>query len=417
MNIVHLLASPFVGGPERQVLGLARALPGEYRTTFLSFAERGLARPFLERARADGFEAIELKENFPRLSRSIREVADHLRHLRADVLCCSGYKPDLIGWRSARRVGIPVVSIAHGWTGVTFKVRLYETADAFALRFMDAAVCVSEAMAQRVRAAGVPASKVAVIRNALDSSPYDHPDPHCRQRLMDFFRTPPALIVGAAGRLSPEKGFDVFVEAASLASWQRSNVGFLLFGDGPMRPALEERIAKLGLADRFVLAGFRTDLHRLLPGLDLAVLSSHTEGLPVAVLEAQAAGVAVVATAVGGTPEVIVDGQTGWLVPPADPAALADRIILALADDAHRRALGQAGRQCVRQEWTFAAQAERYQRLFERLAPHPPARPPHPPAPSPKEGEGEKAAPHPQPLSPEGRGEQERKEKFCHAPS
>jgi glycosyltransferase involved in cell wall biosynthesis len=394
MNIVHLMASPFVGGPERQVLGLARALPAEYRTIFLSFAERGLARPFLDRARADGFDAIELKENFPHLGRAIREVADHLRHLRADVLCCSGYKPDLIGWRSARRVDVPVVSIAHGWTGVTFKVRLYETADAFALRFMDAAVCVSEAMAQRVRAAGVPASKVVVIRNALDPSPYDHPDPHCRQRVLDFFGSPPALIVGAAGRLSPEKGFDVFVEAASLVSRQRTNVGFVLFGDGPMRHDLEQRLTKLGLADRFVLAGFRTDLDRLLPGLDLAVLSSHTEGLPVAVLEAQAASLAVVATAVGGTPEVIVDGQTGWLVPPADPTALADRIILALADDQRRRAMGQAGRQRVREEWTFAAQAERYQRLFESLN-----------------------APHPRPLSPAGRGEEERKEKCCHAPS
>src|SRR3954466_15253420 len=103
MNIVHLMASPFLGGPERQALGLAQALPAGYRTSFLSFAERGHARPFLQRARADGFEAIELKENFPHLGRAIAEVAGELRRLKADVLCCSGYKPDLIGWRGARR--------------------------------------------------------------------------------------------------------------------------------------------------------------------------------------------------------------------------------------------------------------------------------------------------------------------------
>jgi glycosyltransferase involved in cell wall biosynthesis len=396
MNIAHLLASPFVGGPERQVLGLAQALPSQYRTTFLSFAERGLARPFLEQARADGFEAIELKENFPRLGRAIREVADHLRRLRADVLCCSGYKPDIVGWRSARRVGIPVAGIAHGWTGVTFKVRLYEAADAFALRYMDAAVCVSEAMAHRVLAAGVPGSKVVVIRNALDASPYDRIDPDCRQRVRSFFGSPPALIVGAAGRLSPEKGFDVLVEAAALVGGQRRDVGFLLFGDGPMRPELEQQVARLGLEGRFIFAGFRTDLDRLLPGLDLAVLSSHTEGLPVAVLEAQAAGLAVVATAVGGTPEVIVEGQTGWLVPPANPAALAERIVEALANDPRRQAMGQAGRQRVRDEWTFTAQAAQYERLFERLT---------------------KDTPHPRPLSQSGRGEEERKETCCHAPS
>src|SRR4051812_8777685 len=114
MNIVHLLASPFLGGPERQALGLAGALPAGYRTTFLSFAERGLARPFLERARADGFEAIELTANAPHLLRAASEVAEHLRRVRADVVCCSGYKPDLVGWRAARRVGVPVVAILHG---------------------------------------------------------------------------------------------------------------------------------------------------------------------------------------------------------------------------------------------------------------------------------------------------------------
>jgi glycosyltransferase involved in cell wall biosynthesis len=367
MNVVHLMASPFVGGPERQVLGLARSLPAGYRTAFLSFAERGAARPFLQRARDDGFEAVELKENFPRLGRAIREVADHLRRLKADVLCTSGYKPDLVGSRAARRAGVPIVAIAHGWTGVTLKVRLYEALDALALRFVDAAVCVSAAMARRVLRTGVPAGKVVVIRNALDTVPYDKDDPLCRQRVEAFFAQAPRLIVGAAGRLSKEKGFDVFLEAAAIVCRQRSDVGFVLFGDGPMRPTLERRLDELALRGRFVLAGFRTDLDGLLPGLDLAVLSSHTEGLPVAVLEAQAAGVAVVATAVGGTPEVIRDGETGWLVPPARPPALAGKISHALANDEQRRALGRAGRQRVRDEHTFAGQAAHYQRLFERL--------------------------------------------------
>ena len=121
------------------------------------------------------------------------------------------------------------------------------------------------------------------------------------------------------GRLSPEKGFDLLVEAAALVVREHPRVGFLLCGDGPERPALARRIAEHGLEGKFVLAGFRTDLERLLPAWDLAVLSSHTEGLPVAVLEALAAGVPVVATAVGGTPEVVEDGVSGYLVPPGGP--------------------------------------------------------------------------------------------------
>jgi glycosyltransferase involved in cell wall biosynthesis len=377
MHIVHLTASPFVGGPERQVLGMAGALPAGWRSTFLSFAERGLARPFLAAARAGGFEAVELRENFPRLGRAVRETAGHLRRLRADVLCTSGYKPDLVGWRAARSAGVPVVGIAHGWTGVTWRVRLYETLDAVALSCMDAAAAVSEATAARLRRAGVPAGQVVVIRNALDPAPYDDPDPACRARALAFFGRPPRWVVGAAGRLSPEKGFDVLLDAAALVCRRRDDVGFVVFGDGPLRGALERRAAALGLGDRFVLAGFRTDLPALLPGLDLAVLSSHTEGLPVAVLEAQAAGVAVVATAVGGTPEVVQEGVTGWLVRPAQPAALAGKVVAAL-EGADLPAVGRAAARRVRAEFTFARQARHYQALFARVTAgrQPPARAP-----------------------------------------
>src|SRR6516225_11143484 len=125
MHILHLMASPFVGGPERQVLGLARHLPAPFRTSFLSFAERGLARPFLEEARRHGFEAVELPHNVPRVLKCISDVARELRQRKADILCCSGYKPDLIGWRAARRTGIPVIAIAHGWTAATLRVRVY----------------------------------------------------------------------------------------------------------------------------------------------------------------------------------------------------------------------------------------------------------------------------------------------------
>jgi glycosyltransferase involved in cell wall biosynthesis len=368
MHVVHLMASPFVGGPERQVLGLARALPAAgFRTSFLSFAERGLARPLLDLAASQGFEAVELRENFPRVGRASAEIAGHLRRLNADVLCTSGYKPDLIGWRAARRAGVPAVAIAHGWTGATLKVRLNEWLDALVMRWLDAVVCVSEAMAARVRRAGVPARKIVVIRNALDASPFDVPFPDARRNVEVLFQRPPRFLVGAVGRLSPEKGFDVLIEAAALVG-RREDLGFILFGDGPLRPQLEAKVKANGLEGRFVLAGFRDDLYRYLPGLDLAVSSSHTEGLPVAVLEAQAAGVAVVATAVGGTPEVVRQGVTGRLVRAADAAALAEVIASTLADP-DRPEMGRRGRQRVRDEFTFAAQAARYQELFARLVP------------------------------------------------
>jgi glycosyltransferase involved in cell wall biosynthesis len=370
MHVVHLMASPFFGGPERQVVGLARSLPADYRTTFLSFAERGLSQAFLDKAREHGFAAIQLGENAPHFCRAAAEIADHLRRLRADVLCCNGYKPDVIGYLAARRAGVPVVSISHGWTGITWKVRVNELLDRVVLHGMDCVVCVSAAQAAKVRRAFVPARRVVVIRNGIFTEPFDNVDPQYRQRLRDFFPWQPALIVGAAGRLSPEKGFDQFVDAAALVCQARRDGGFILFGDGPLRTQLQEQITARQLQDRFILAGFRTDVERFLPHLDLAVLSSHTEGLPVAVLEAMAARLPVVATAVGGTPEVIEDGVTGHLVRPGDVTGLARRIADVLGDETQRRLMGDRGRRRVEDHFTFAAQARQYQQVFERLSVH-----------------------------------------------
>jgi glycosyltransferase involved in cell wall biosynthesis len=365
--VVHLAASPFFGGPERQMLGLARALPPVYRTTFLSFAERGLARAFLDRAQEAGFPALALRHNTPRLFRAAREVADHLRRLRADVLCCHGYKPDVIGYLAARRAGVPVVCVAHGWTAATLKVRLYEWLDRRVMRRADCTVCVSSAVAGRVHRAGVSPDRTAVIPNAINAGAFAKPDPAYRDRLRSFFPRVPRRIVVAAGRLSPEKGFGVLVEAAKLLRNEGQDVGFVLFGDGPLRQALAGQVAARGLGERFVLAGFRDDVGRFLPHADLAVNASFTEGLPVAVLEALAAGLPVVATAVGDTPEVIEDGVHGFLVPAGAPAELAGRVAQALADEGRRQALGEAGRRRVRDRFTFDAQGVLYQQLFERL--------------------------------------------------
>ncbi len=349
------------------MLGLARHLPLIYRSVFLSFAERGLARPLLAEAARHGFEAVELRHNAGQWRRAVREVTDHLRRVRADVLLCHGYKPDIIGWRAARVAGVPVVAVSHGWTAATLKVRLNETVDRRVLRWMDAVVGVSAAQAARVRRAGVPSERVLVIRNAVADEAFAMPAAASRAELLDLFASPPRRLVGAAGRLSREKGFDQLVEAAALVAAADPGVGFIVFGDGPQRQALHEQISCRGLRGHFVLAGFRADVGRLLPNLDLVALPSRTEGLPVILLEALAAGVPVVATAVGGIPEVIDNGRNGFLVPKDNPRALADCIQRVLHDESRRRALGEAGRLKMRAEFSFRVQSEHYQQLFERL--------------------------------------------------
>src|SRR5271157_5424582 len=144
-------------------------------------------------------------------------------------------------------------------------------------------------------------------------------------------------------------------------------VGFIHFGDGPLRATVARRIAELGLEGRFILAGFRSDIDRFVPHWDLSVLPSFTEGLPNVVLEAFAAGVPVVATAVGGTPEIVEDGFNGYLVPPGDPEALARRIRDSLLSEEERRSMGQRGRERVLSEFTFEAKCKQYQQVWADL--------------------------------------------------
>jgi glycosyltransferase involved in cell wall biosynthesis len=367
MIVVNLVASPFVGGPERQMLGLARSLPAAYRTVFLAFANGGRSEALLDEARQLGCEGRMLAHDSPHYWEAAREVTGHLRRLEAAVLCCHGYKPDIIGWPAARRAGVPVISVAHGWTGATLKVRVNEAIDRLVFRWVDRVVCVSQRQACKMRQAGVPPQRLAVIRNAIDADALPPPDPVYRDLLRSLLPIDCRNIIGAAGRLSPEKGFDQMVEAAALVIRQRPNTGFVLFGDGPLRERLAAQIAAAGLQQRFVLAGFRSDLGRFLPHCDVAVLPSYTEGLPVVVLEAFAAGVPVVATAVGGTPEVVEDRVNGFLVPPGEPPRLAERILDILHDVKRRAAMGERGRQRVREHFTFAAQSLRYQNLFQEL--------------------------------------------------
>jgi glycosyltransferase involved in cell wall biosynthesis len=370
VRLVHLTSSTFFGGPERQMLGLARAMPGHVRTTFASFPEGGRSAAFLDQVKAHGFPAVALASDFPRVRAVLRELTALLRDTGCDVLLCHGYKAHVLGRLAARRVGIPAVAVSRGWTGETGKVKLYEWLDRRHLRFMDHVVCVSDGQAVKVRKwCRVPESRLTVIRNSARLAAFETRDDSARARLLSFFPRGSGLsqIVLAAGRLSPEKGFGVLVEAAATVCRDNPAAGVVLFGEGALRPELERRVAELGLAGRFVMPGFRTDLDALIGAADVVVLPSFTEGLPNVALEASAAGVPVVATAVGGTPEAVADGETGCLVPPGRPERIAAKVIELLHDSALRARMGAAGRARMRSLFTFDAQAAAYVKLLHTL--------------------------------------------------
>ena len=149
--------------------------------------------------------------------------------------------------------------------------------------------------------------------------------------------------IGIVAKLSPVKGHQYFLEAAAAIADARSNVAFLVVGDGVRKKELEEMAAELGIADKVIFAGARDDVPSLLKLMDVFVLSSLSEGSPNVVLEAMAAGLPVVATDVGGLPEIVIDGESGILVPPGDSGALAAAVGDLLDDPARAVAMGRTG--------------------------------------------------------------------------
>ncbi|MBY0528422.1 MAG: glycosyltransferase family 4 protein [Gemmataceae bacterium] len=366
-TIAHLTASQFHGGPERQMLGLAGALPDCFRTAFLSFAEGGRCEAFLTRARAFGHRAIALQHDTPHFLRMARELSDRLQRLRPDVLCCHGYKSIIFGHRVGRALGIRLVAVSRGWTAESPRVRLYEAIEKRVLRKFDRIVAVSSSQAAKVARAGVAPSALSVIRNAVNVPTNYEVDDTARDFLARRFPVPPTRIVGAAGRLSPEKGFMVLVKAAAQVCASDPSVGFVLWGDGPMRDTLRRAIARHHLEGRVLLEGFHDDVQRFFPSLDVLALPSFTEGLPNVVLESLAVGTPVVATSVGGTPEIVDDGVNGFLVPAGDALAMADRLNVLLNDDRLRQRFGENGRAQAQTDYGFEHQANHYERLFEGL--------------------------------------------------
>jgi len=169
------------------------------------------------------------------------------------------------------------------------------------------------------------------------------------------------------GRFAPQKNHLLLIEAFALAVKEYPSMKLWLVGDGPLRPAVEKAIVKMGLERKVLFLGIRDDVRKLLADSDLFVLSSDYEGVPLAVLEAMAAGKPVVATAVGGVPELIEDGETGILVPPRNPEALAQGILRLAKDADLRQRMGKAAQERAQERFDISQTAREYEILYLRL--------------------------------------------------
>lgn len=215
---------------------------------------------------------------------------------------------------------------------------------------VDCFIANSAAIRNRLAADGIPVRKIRVVHEGVDVERIVSMQPKNVQA--EFFLPTHCPVVGNVAALAPHKGQQHLIDAAALVVRQIPDARFVIVGDGEMRQQLEHQIHHIHLERHILLAGFRTDVLELTKGFDLFVMSSVSEGMCTALVDAMAASKAAVATAAGGIPEVMVDGETGFLVPPRDQRAMAQRLVQLLKDDALRARLGDAALRRARARFT-----------------------------------------------------------------
>jgi glycosyltransferase involved in cell wall biosynthesis len=294
----------------------------------------------------------------------LQRIRDLVTRVQPDVVHAHGYKADIYVYLALRRLSVPLVSTCHTWYDNDPVVTLYGAADRLILRKYTNVVAVSEEVRQRLLKAGVLDQKIRLIRNGIDVTSYEEATPCLPSEL----NSPDSLIVGLVGRLSTEKGVDLFLRAAAIVLRKFPTAKFTVVGEGPDSASLKALIHELGIEANAFLLGRRENMPGIYASFDLMVSASRQEGLPMAILEGMASGLPLIATSVGQVPDVVVDGQSGVLVPPKDIDALAAAIISLLEDPSRRRLLGVAARKRIKENFSADRMAADYMSLYKNAA-------------------------------------------------
>ena len=349
MRVLQYITPSHIGGAEIHLLRLAVALRerGHYVKVVCP-----AGRPLIGPLRSHGLPLLAPRTTGKLDPLTLWRVGRLLRDERFDLLHTHLSTASLLGSSAAHRAGRPAVATVHGFNTAT------------CYRFADQLIAVSAAVRDHLVGQGVPAARIEVIHHGVPEEMLTRPPAgEAFRRSLDL--PPGASLVAAVGRLSPEKGQqDLILAAAHLPA----DVHVVIAGSGAARPRLAALARSLGVASRLRLIGYVADILPVLDAADLVAVPSRREALSLAALEAMARGRPVVASRTGGLPEVIRDGETGLLVPPADPVALAGAIARLLADPPLRAALGRAGRRRVEADFRFAVMLDRVESLYRRLA-------------------------------------------------
>lgn len=370
---VLLVLTSSAGGAGEQAYQLSRDISHEEFDVTVAF---GRGYPLDEEFERSGVRVLH-----PSLSRDLAPLTNvrgmwqlfrRMRRERYDVVCTSCSVAGFVGRIAATLAGVPTkVHIIQVYASRPFQPALRKRFFRGVEKLLDPMTTRYVAVSGAVKQYGVEtgimnAEKVDVIYNAAELR---EPSPDARERVRrDLDLDPTSQVVGTLGRFEPQKGLEYFLRAAAVIRAARPSTQFLIVGDGPLEDDLRALVRELDLEDAVRFSGWRRDVPDVLAALDVFCLASLWETFGIVLAEAMLAELPIVATAVDGIPEVVADGHTGFLVPPRDAAALAEKLLTLLDDPAQASRMGRAGRQRSLEKFSVASMVAGYERFLRALA-------------------------------------------------
>ncbi len=369
-NILYLHETSILGGAENSLLNLVSKLDKNKFQPFFICPQDG---PFVDELKKLNIEVFFVR--FPRLKRlnpfricsAINKIRQVIRKKEIALVHSSGTGTNLLAAVSAKLSHVLITWHARNLLG-----KGMWDIDRFFSFLPDKIICNSEAIRERFYKRGKIQDKIITIINGVNVSKFD-PGISGRQIRKEFDINDEEIIVGMVGRLDPSKGHEYFLHAAAGVVKSYPRVRFLIVGDtfSPehfwLREHLRNLVQKLHLEKRVIFAGFRRDMPQVLAGMDIFVLASDAEPCGRVLFEAMAMAKPIVATNTGGTPEIVIDRETGLLVPPRNSEALAKNIIILLNNRELAKEMGQRGRERVEKYFTIQEHVEKTEAVYEEL--------------------------------------------------
>ena len=369
LRILDLRDSPWVDGPGRTVLETAERVNSDRFTIIVGGFYSGdpSENVYLREARSRSLEVCPIPDAHAYDMRIVKTVAESVRRLDIQVIHTHDFRSSAAGYFATRQASLPLVTTCHGWITNSAKGHIYKQLDIQLLRRFDTVITVSDKMRKYLESRGFRDDKLRTIRNTLVTEEYvvDKTDSGFRDELSIPKST---KLIANIGRLSPEKGQDLLIDAASVVLRDRHDIVLVFVGIGSEEERLKAKAAALGMTERVRFVGYRTDMKRIYNSVDLVVQSSLTEGMPNVILEALLMETPVIATNVGGTSEIVEHGVSGYLIEAGVPSQISSAINDFLQREQDHRKMAKRGSQKVRAEFDSSHRVQLLESVYSSVA-------------------------------------------------